>query len=57
MHSSLNVPPQHFKQTEVWTSTGPLQHIESFLFQPCCCIFAAVIGIIDLLHEVISAQL
>ena len=33
MHSSLKVPPQHFSQLEVWTLTGPLQHLDSFLLR------------------------
>ena len=49
MHSSLKVPPQHLSQVEVWTLTGPLQHLYSFLFQTFCCRFAAVFGIIVLL--------
>ena len=44
MHSSLRVPPQRFNQVEVWTSTGPLQHLDSFLFQAFCCRLAAVFG-------------
>ena len=27
MHSYLKVPPQHFSWVEVWTLTGPLQHL------------------------------
>ena len=49
MHSSLMIPSQHSNQVEVWTLTGPLQHLESFLFQTFCCRFAAVFGIIVLL--------
>ena len=48
-HSSLKVPPQHFIQVEVWTLTGPLQHLDSFLFHTFCCRSAAVFGIIVLL--------
>ena len=49
MHSSLKVPPQHFSQVEVWTLTGPLQHLDSLLFHTFCCRSAAVFGIIVLL--------
>ena len=44
----LKVPPQHFKQVEVWT-------LSSFLFKTFCCGFAAVLGIIVLLREQTSA--
>uniref|UniRef100_A0A3Q0SNZ7 Limb and CNS expressed 1 n=1 Tax=Amphilophus citrinellus TaxID=61819 RepID=A0A3Q0SNZ7_AMPCI len=36
MHSSLKVPPEYFNQVEVWTLTGPLQHLDFFRFQPSC---------------------
>ena len=49
MHSSLKVPPQYFNQVGVWTFTGPLQHLDSSLFQTFCCRSAAVFGIIVLL--------
>lgn len=53
MHSSLRVPPNFiFNQSEVWTLTGSLQHLDSDLvfccfFYPFCCRSAAVLGIID----------
>lgn len=40
IHSSMKVPSQPFRRTgvfEVWTLTGPLQHLDSFLFQQSCC--------------------
>ena len=37
MHSFLKVPPQHFSQVEVWTLTGALQHLDSFLCHTFCC--------------------
>ena len=46
VHSSLKVPPQNFSQVEVWILTGPLQHLNSFLFPTFCWRFAAVFGII-----------
>lgn len=37
MHGSLQIQPQHLNQIEVWTLTGPLQHLHYFLFQPFYC--------------------
>lgn len=51
MCSPLQVPPEYFNQIEVWTVTGPMQHLDYFLFQSCCCSFAAVILIFVLLHD------
>lgn len=42
---SLKFPPKHFNQVQ------PLQHAESFLFQPFGCRFAALLRIIALLHD------
>ncbi len=41
---------KHFS-IQVWTLTGPLQHLDCFLFQPFCCRFAGVLEIIVLLHD------
>lgn len=57
VRSSLNVPRQHFSQLRVGTLTGPLQNPGSFLFQPFCFRLAAVLGIILLLHDPVSATL
>lgn len=46
MHSPLEFLQQHLSQVEVCSLTGPLQHLYSFLFQPFCCWFAEVVGII-----------
>jgi len=42
-HSSLKLPATAINLVEVWTLTGPLQHLDSFLFQPFCCRFAGVL--------------
>lgn len=42
---SLKFPPKHFNQVQ------PLQHAESFLFQPFGCRFAALLRIIALSHD------
>lgn len=54
---SFKVLPQHFSQGEIWTLTGPLQHLDSFVFQPFCCRFVAVASIIVLLHDTIWMKL
>lgn len=48
MHSSLAVLPQHFSR---------VGQTHSFPFQIFCCRFAAVLGVIVLLHDSVSARL
>lgn len=52
--TSLHVPLQHF---EVWTLTGRLPHLDSFLFQLYSRRFAALGITILLLHDPNSAKL
>lgn len=42
---AFSSPPKHF-----WTLIGLLQHLDSCLFQPFCCIFASVLEIIAQMH-------
>lgn len=49
MPSSLKV--------DVRTFTGPSQHPDSFLFQTFSCRFAAMVGIIVMLHDPLLAKL
>lgn len=51
MHSSLKFLPHYFSQVEV--STGYLHHLHSFPFHRC--VVAGVLGILVLLHDLISA--
>ena len=46
-----------FNHGDVWILSASLQHLKSFIFQPFCFRFAAVFGIIVLLHDVVSAKL
>ena len=57
MLSYLKVPSQHFHQVEVWTLTGPSQHLVSFPFQTLRYRCAAVLLITFLLQDPISAKL
>ena len=57
MHNSVKIPPQHLNQAEVWTLTGALQQLDSFLLYPFFCRFAVLFGVIVLLHDLISAKL
>lgn len=43
-------------RAEVWTFTVPLQHLDSCLLQQFSCRFAAVFGILILLHETVLVQ-
>lgn len=45
VHSYVKVPRQHFNLLEVWTLTGPLLHLNSFLLRSFCYKFASVLGI------------
>lgn len=38
-------------QVRAWTLTGPWQHFNYFCFQPSCCRFTAVLGIIVMLYD------
>ena len=51
MLSPLKVLPQLFNQVVVSTFTKALQHLHSFLFQPCSYRSAGVLQIIDLLRD------
>lgn len=42
MHGFLKVMKLHVKVEDVWVLTGPLQNLESLLFQPFWCRFAGV---------------
>ncbi|MED6275099.1 hypothetical protein CHARACLAT_022986, partial [Characodon lateralis] len=48
LHSSLNVPKQHFNQIEIGTLTRPLQHLDTFFLRPFYHRLAAVFGLIAL---------
>jgi len=49
VHAQL--PLQHFSLVEPWILTGPVQHLDYFLFQPFCWRFANVLCIIVLLQN------
>lgn len=56
MHSTLEVKSKQLNRVEVWTSTGLLQNLVSFLFQSFCSRCASVLGIIVVLHDSVSAR-
>lgn len=56
MHTCLKVLLKHCNWVEVWSSTWSLQNFDSFhFFQQFCCRFAAMLGIIVLLHKQFKA--